>query len=123
MSSIPIVMRIMPGAITIFRAAMSSLIPFCHERLEKPGIPSLDEVRKQNIRFRNSKIVLPDITFNDGSLTLRVGKKTLGLFPLPGHAPDNVAVLVEEDRVLFAGDACMPLPYIAMAILTTWCPR
>jgi glyoxylase-like metal-dependent hydrolase (beta-lactamase superfamily II) len=31
---------------------------------------------------------------------------------MPGHCADNIAVLVEEDRVLFAGDACMPLPYI-----------
>ena len=31
---------------------------------------------------------------------------------MPGHSADNLAVLVEEDRVLFAGDAAMPLPYI-----------
>jgi cyclase len=43
---------------------------------------------------------------------LRVGKKNLLLLPLPGHSADNVAVLVEEDRVLFSGDVCMPLPYI-----------
>jgi cyclase len=84
----------------------------CRQLLETRGIASLDEVRKQNIQFRNSKIVLPHITFSDGNLTLRVGKKTLSLFPLPGHTLDNVAVLVEEDRVLFAGDTCMPLPYI-----------
>jgi glyoxylase-like metal-dependent hydrolase (beta-lactamase superfamily II) len=58
------------------------------------------------------KIVLPQLVFNEGNLNLRVGKKTLNLFPLPGHSSDNVAVLVEEDRILFAGDACMPLPYI-----------
>lgn len=84
----------------------------CRQLLETRGIASLDEVRKQNIQFRNSKIVLPHITFSDGNLTLRVGKKTLSLFPLPGHTLDNMAVLVEEDRVLFAGDTCMPLPYI-----------
>jgi cyclase len=32
--------------------------------------------------------------------------------PAPGHSPDGIAVLVEEDRVLFAGDAFMPLPYV-----------
>ena len=84
----------------------------CRQLLETRGIPSLEEVRKQNIQFRISKIVLPHITFNDGTLSLRVGKKNLGLFPLPGHSDDNVAVLVEEDRILFTGDACMPLPYI-----------
>jgi cyclase len=84
----------------------------CRKWLQTRGIPSMDETRRQNIQFRNSKIVLPQVTFEEGSLSLRVGKKTLSLFPLPGHSADNVAVLVEEDRVLFAGDACMPMPYI-----------
>jgi glyoxylase-like metal-dependent hydrolase (beta-lactamase superfamily II) len=34
------------------------------------------------------------------------------LFPTPGHSPDGISVLVEEDRVLFAGDAFLPLPFI-----------
>jgi cyclase len=41
-----------------------------------------------------------------------VGKKNLVMIPLPGHSIDGIGVLVEEDRVLFAGDAFMPLPYI-----------
>ena len=32
--------------------------------------------------------------------------------PTPGHSRDGISVLVEEDRVLFAGDAYMPLPYM-----------
>ncbi len=84
----------------------------CRKLLEERGVPALEEVRRQNLQFRNSRIILPQITFDNGNLSLRVGKKNLSLFPLPGHASDNIAVLVEEDRVLFAGDACMPLPYI-----------
>ena len=84
----------------------------CRQWLEERGIPSIETVRKQNLAFRNVKIVLPHITFTDGLIGLRVGKKTLNLLPMPGHCADNIAVLVEEDRVLFAGDACMPLPYI-----------
>ena len=45
-------------------------------------------------------------------MNLRVGKKNLTLLPTPGHSLDGISVLVEEDRVLFAGDAFMPLPYI-----------
>jgi glyoxylase-like metal-dependent hydrolase (beta-lactamase superfamily II) len=41
-----------------------------------------------------------------------VGKKNLILQTAPGHSQDGISVLVEEDRVLFAGDAFMPLPYI-----------
>ena len=59
-----------------------------------------------------SRSILPQVTFHEGELNLRVGKKTLTLFSLPGHSPDNLSILVEEDRVLFAGDAAMPLPYI-----------
>ncbi len=58
------------------------------------------------------KLVPPHLTFSDGNLTLRVGKKTLVLSATPGHSADGISVLVEEDRVLFAGDAFMPLPYM-----------
>lgn len=84
----------------------------CRQWLEERGTPSLEEVRKGNLAFRNVKIVLPHLVFDEGNLNLRVGKKTLNLFPLPGHSSDNLAVLVEEDRILFGGDTCMPLPYL-----------
>ncbi len=83
----------------------------CRSYLENSR-PTLEEVRKQNPAYRNVRLVLPQVTFDEGYLNLRVGKKTLTLIPLPGHSADNIAVLVEEDRVLFAGDAAMSLPYI-----------
>lgn len=84
----------------------------CRQYLEERGIPSMEETRKQNPVFRQVKMVLPHFTFSQGSLTLRVGKKNLTILPTPGHSLDGISVLVEEDRVLFAGDAFMPLPYI-----------
>ena len=45
-------------------------------------------------------------------MKIRVGKKTLSLIHFPGHSPDNICVLIEEDRVLFASDIFMPIPYI-----------
>ena len=86
--------------------------PLCREYLDTRGRIAMEEARRNNQVFRNAKIILPQITFSEGEMNLRVGKKTLTLLPMPGHSPDNVAVLVEEDRVLFAGDAAMPLPYI-----------
>lgn len=94
-----------PGSTVIAHA-------LCRDWLESRGIPSVEAARRQNQSFRNVKIILPHITISEGILTLRVGKKTLSLFALPGHCADNLAVLVEEDRVIFAGDTCMPLPYI-----------
>ncbi len=84
----------------------------CRELLETRGKPSLEAARKQNNLLRQVKIVLPHITFDSGELTLRVGKKNLILSPAVGHSEDGISVLVEEDRVLFAGDAFMPLPYV-----------
>jgi cyclase len=94
-----------PGAMVIGHS-------LCRQWLEQRGMPSLNEIRKQNPALRNVKIILPQISFDEGHISLKVGKKNLNLFLLPGHSSDNVAVLVEEDRVLFAGDVCMPLPYI-----------
>ncbi|MGD2157758.1 MAG: MBL fold metallo-hydrolase [Anaerolineales bacterium] len=84
----------------------------CRELLEKQGVPALESLRKQNSSFRNSQIVLPHVTFKEGSLSLRVQKKTLTMIPLPGHSPDGTGILIEEDRVLYSGDVFMPLPYI-----------
>ena len=76
------------------------------------GQTALEAARKQNPAFKNVKIVLPHLTFDEGQITLRVGKKNLVLFSTPGHSRDGISVLVEEDRVLFAGDAFMPIPYV-----------
>lgn len=84
----------------------------CRELLDTRGRASLEEARKQGTTFRQSRIILPHLTFAEGSLSLRVGKKTLSMIFLPGHSPDNLGVIVEEDRVLFAGDVLMPIPYI-----------
>ncbi|MFN2120345.1 MAG: MBL fold metallo-hydrolase [Anaerolineales bacterium] len=84
----------------------------CRELLAERGLPSLEAARRQNPAFRQVKIVLPQLTFSSGELSLRVGKKNLTLMPAAGHSEDGIGVLVEEDRVLFAGDAFMPLPYV-----------
>ena len=94
-----------PGATVIAHAR-------CRELLEERGRPSLETARKQNNTLRQVKIVLPHMTFSSGELTLRVGKKNLTILSTLGHSEDGIAVLVEEDRVLFAGDAFMPLPYV-----------
>jgi len=94
-----------PGA-TIFAHAR------CRELIHEKGIPSLENAKKQNTTLRQVKIVLPHLTFDNGELSLRVGKKNLILSQAMGHSSDGISVLVEEDRILFAGDAFMPMPYI-----------
>jgi glyoxylase-like metal-dependent hydrolase (beta-lactamase superfamily II) len=94
-----------PGATVIAHAK-------CRELLIEHGIPSLEAARKQNPNLRQVKIIPPHLTFDSGELTMRVGKKNLIFSQAFGHSEDGISVLVEEDRVLFAGDAFMSLPYI-----------
>jgi cyclase len=96
----------------LFPGAMVIGHRLCRELLEERGKPSLEQTRKQNPSYRQTEIILPQLTFDSGEISLRVGKKNLVMIPLPGHSIDGIGVLVEEDRVLFAGDAFMPLPYI-----------
>ena len=94
-----------PGATVVAHA-------HCRDLLEERGVPSLEAAQKQNPALRQVKIVLPQMTFINGDVTLRVGKKNLILSTALGHSHDGIAVLVEEDRILFAGDSFMPIPYI-----------
>lgn len=94
-----------PGATVIGHAK-------CREYLIEDGVSSLENAQKQNQGLRQVKIVPPHITFETGEITLRVGKKNLIISASPGHSDDGISVLVEEDRVLFAGDTFMSLPYI-----------
>ncbi len=94
-----------PGALVIAHQR-------CRELLAERGVESLKEARRQNAGFQKTRIVLPQMTFVEGVIRLRVDKKTLALIRLPGHSPDGIGVLCEEDRVLFSGDVFMPLPYI-----------
>ena len=95
-----------PGALVISSA-------LCRSLLAEHGPPALERAREQNQGlFRQTEIVLPQLTFGKGSLGLKVGKKTLTLLPLPGHSADGIGVLVEEEKVLFSGDVLMPVPYL-----------
>ena len=84
----------------------------CRKLMLERGVPALEKVKKQNPDFRQTRIVLPHISFSEGTIKLRVGKKHLAISPSIGHSPDGIMVFIEEDRVLFAGDSFMPIPYV-----------
>jgi cyclase len=95
-----------PGSLII----SSSL---CRKLLDTRGRTALERAQKQNPSiFRQIKIILPHLTFEDGNLGMQVGKKSMTLIPFQGHSADSIGVLIEEDRVLFSGDAFMPIPVI-----------
>jgi glyoxylase-like metal-dependent hydrolase (beta-lactamase superfamily II) len=84
----------------------------CRDLLDTKGREALVSAKKQNRELADIEIVLPDVTFEEGEMGLRTGKRTLQLIPFPGHSIDGIAVLIVEDRVLFSGDIMMPVPYL-----------
>jgi len=84
----------------------------CRELLATTSTSALEAAKEQNPDLRDVNIVLPDVVFEAGTISLRVGKRTLELFHLPGHSEDGIGVLVVEERALFSGDAMLPIPYI-----------
>jgi cyclase len=84
----------------------------CRNLMIDIGKDDLKNTQRQDPDFKNIKLVLPHFTFDQGELSVKVGKKTLVLFSTPGNSEDGISVLVEEDRVLFAGDAFLPVPVI-----------
>jgi cyclase len=85
----------------------------CRQALVEKAPAALEAARRQNTMFKQIKILPPHLTFDQGDLSLRVGKKNLILMATPGHSADGISVLIEEDRVLFAGDTFLPIPVIS----------
>jgi glyoxylase-like metal-dependent hydrolase (beta-lactamase superfamily II) len=83
----------------------------CRQALQKRGEEELNQAKEQILELAEVQLRLPSITFSQ-ELTLRLGNKTLQLMHTPGNTPDSIVVYVREDRVLFAGDTVMPVPYI-----------
>lgn len=82
------------------------------ELLDTVGRQGLERAKQQNRDLRQVELVMPDFTFEHGSLGLQMAKRTLELVPLPGHSMDGTGVLMVEEKVLFAGDIMMPVPYL-----------
>ncbi len=83
----------------------------CFDLLNTRGREGLAESQRNGGEFANVQIVLPQYVFNRGLMELRLGNKTLQMWHTPGHSMDSLVCLVKEDRVLFAADTLMPVPY------------
>jgi glyoxylase-like metal-dependent hydrolase (beta-lactamase superfamily II) len=84
----------------------------CREKLDTVGRTGLVKAKQHSPDLANIEVLLPQVLLTHGPLFLHLGKKTLQLFPTPGHSDDSISVLLKEDRILFAGDMMMPLPTI-----------
>ncbi|MBG0771590.1 MAG: MBL fold metallo-hydrolase, partial [Anaerolineaceae bacterium] len=84
----------------------------CRQKLLDRAPAALEVASQDNPLYKQLKIIPPTITFREGSFNMKIGKKHLKLFPTPGHSSDGISALIEEDRILFSGDAFMPVPFI-----------
>jgi glyoxylase-like metal-dependent hydrolase (beta-lactamase superfamily II) len=84
----------------------------CRELMDTVGRGGLERAQAEASDLAGVKIVLPTILLDKAPIYLHLGKKTLQIFPTPGHTSDSISVLFKEDRILFAGDMMMPVPYI-----------
>lgn len=82
----------------------------CRELMRKSGEKNLTEAKAQTPELEEVVLRLPNVTFPD-KMTLHLGDRVIRLMPLPGHTPDGIGLYLEGDKILFAGDAVMPIPY------------
>ncbi|HEX6386874.1 MAG TPA: MBL fold metallo-hydrolase [Anaerolineae bacterium] len=84
----------------------------CRRLLDTIGREGLAEAKSEAAVPDEVEIVLPDLVFEQGTLDIQMGGKTLRLYHMPGHSPDLINVLVIDNQILFASDNLMPVPTI-----------
>lgn len=83
----------------------------CREVMRKSGEKNLAEAKVQTPELAEVRLRLPNLTLPE-KMTLHLGERVMRLMALPGHSPDGMGLYLEGDKILFAGDAVMSLPYI-----------
>ena len=82
----------------------------CRDMLDHRGREGLAQLKVAAAEFEPVELVLPDITF-EREMTLKIGGTNFRLRESPGHSPDSIVCLLEDEEVLFAADTVMPIPY------------
>lgn len=83
----------------------------CRELLDTRGREGLRNAKASSSQMEDIQLVLPGIVFDEDTLSLHLGGKTLTLWHAPGHSPDSIVCHVEEEGILFAADLMMPVPF------------
>jgi glyoxylase-like metal-dependent hydrolase (beta-lactamase superfamily II) len=85
----------------------------CRQLLDTRGRQAMELSRRNSREMATIKLRLPEIVFADGHFNLHLGGVTLRMWHAPGHSPDMIVCLVEEEGILFAADSLMPLPFFS----------
>jgi glyoxylase-like metal-dependent hydrolase (beta-lactamase superfamily II) len=96
----------------LFRSSEIISHMLCRDWLVQHGQAGLEASRAQTPDLAEVQLYLPNVVFESGEMTLRMGNKTLQLLHSPGHTLDSTVVHIKEDKILFAADMVMPVPYI-----------
>ncbi len=81
------------------------------ELLIKQTRPALIQARQRNASLAQVHLSLPSL-LTEKEACIRIGGFTLVLRHSPGHSPDLINVYIKEEKVLFASDTVMPVPYL-----------
>jgi glyoxylase-like metal-dependent hydrolase (beta-lactamase superfamily II) len=84
----------------------------CRDILLDKGTRALEAARARSAELAMVRLRLPTLTFHSGVFALRLPGKTLEIFPTPGHTVDSVSVILQEEKILFAGDTVMAIPTV-----------
>ena len=83
----------------------------CRERLDRFGRAALERAKQETPTLAGVSLRLPDITFQK-EMHVHLAHRHLILFHTPGHSPDGISAFVAGEKVVVAGDAMMPVPYV-----------
>ncbi len=97
----------------LFENALVVSHGLCRDLLDTRGRKSVEAAQRSSSDFSDTSVVLPSMVFRTGTLSVHLGNKTVELWHSPGHSPDSVVCYIKEDRILFAADTLMPIPFFA----------
>jgi glyoxylase-like metal-dependent hydrolase (beta-lactamase superfamily II) len=83
----------------------------CRQRMLTQGARSLADAKRDTPELNEVELRAPNIVF-EHDMFVHLGGRSLLITPLPGHTDDSIGVMIEGDRILFSGDAVLPVPHI-----------
>lgn len=90
--------------------------PLCRKSLEEWGERNLAEAKRETQGLGEVQIRLPTILFEHDAY-IHLGSRSIYITPLPGHTHGSLGAFVEGDKILFAGDAMLPVPHFVWGSL------
>lgn len=83
----------------------------CRQKMFTVGARNLAEAKREQPELNEVELRPPNIVFEHDAF-VHLGGRSLYLTPLPGHTEDSIGAMIEGDRILFSGDAVLPVPHI-----------